>query len=112
LKIKSQPIITTATDINGLISIDEWANRNNVFIGDMNLAKKVSAHLVDGKSVGLSSDFEIKGEIPEEFFMNTNRDVGICISLDESKKPLRPTQISFPNSLFDSLQKGTRTEII
>jgi len=116
LQIKAEPIITTATDINGLIAIDEWAKRNNVVISDMSIAKKVSANLVDGQNVGFASDFEISGEIPEQFSVGSTRncDVGICISLDESQKPFKTTLNLIPRIAFLGIgcKKGISSEAI
>lgn len=116
LQIKAEPIITTATDINGLIAIDEWAKRNNVVISDMSIAKKVSAYLVDGQNVGFASDFEISGELPEQFLVNSNWDcdVGINISLDESKKPFKTTLNLIPRITFLGIgcKKGISSEAI
>ncbi len=116
LKVNAKRVITTATDINGLIAIDEWANRNNVVISDMSIAKKVSAYLVDGQNVGFASDFEISGQIPEQFVVNSNWDcdVGINISLDESKKPFKTTLNLIPRIAFLGIgcRKGTSPEAI
>ncbi len=94
--IGSQAIITTATDINGLISIDEWAVRNNLYISDMDIAKRVSAALVDDQDIGLFSDFEITGEIPRQLLPKVTYQTGICISLEEFKKPFSYTLSLIP----------------
>lgn len=114
LQIKAEPIITTATDINGLIAIDEWAKRNNVVVSDMSIAKKVSAYLVDGQNVGFTSDYKISGEIPKQFSENTHCEVGICISLDESKKPFKTTLNLIPKIAFLGIgcRKGISSEAI
>jgi cobalt-precorrin 5A hydrolase len=80
----------------------------------MDLAKKVSASLVDGKSVGLHSDFQLSGEIPREFLLKEECDVGICISLDESKKPFPHTLNLIPRivCLGIGCRKGIEAEVI
>ena len=52
-------VISTATDVNGLFAVDEWAVKHGLVITDRPLAKAVSAALLEGKSVGFASDFAI-----------------------------------------------------
>lgn len=44
--IGATPVITTATDINGLFSVDVFADRNGLAINDMKKAKEFSASLL------------------------------------------------------------------
>ena len=46
--IQATPVITTATDVNGLFSIDSWASRHHLFISNMKIAKEISARLLRG----------------------------------------------------------------
>lgn len=46
-KIGAEPVITTATDINGRFSVDTWAAENGFVIGSMKLAKAVSAEILE-----------------------------------------------------------------
>lgn len=43
LSIGAVPVITTASDVNNLTAIDEFAAKNNLAINDMNLAKDFAA---------------------------------------------------------------------
>ena len=43
LAIDAVPVITTASDVNNLTAIDEFAAKNNLAINDMNLAKDFAA---------------------------------------------------------------------
>lgn len=54
--IKATPVVTTATDVNKLFAVDEWAARNNMIINSMKAAKDFAAALVDGQEVGLFTD--------------------------------------------------------
>lgn len=109
-----QPVITTATDLNGLLAVDQWAVKNDLHICDLTAAKKISVSLLDGKTVGLSSDFEIVGKIPEQLSLNGNHEVGICISFDEFKKPFHTTLNLIPRIAFLGLgcRQGIRREAI
>lgn len=90
------PVITTATDVNGRFAVDVFAKKNGLFIESMEYAKAVSADVLDEKPIGLKSDFEIYGPVPDEIhlwdeeavFEGTN---GIHISLDTAKQPYKQT---------------------
>ncbi len=61
----AQPVITTATDLNGRFAVDVFAKKNSLAIHNMTAAKEVSAALLKGEPVGLFSDFPVEGELPE-----------------------------------------------
>ena len=60
-----QAVITTATDINGLFAVDVFAEKNNLKITDISLAKEISAALLRGETVGFYSDVPYKGHLPK-----------------------------------------------
>lgn len=53
--IGANAVITTATDINGRFSVDTWATKNGFEIADMQLAKAVSAAVLE-KDIPLLCD--------------------------------------------------------
>jgi len=112
--IGADPVITTATDINGLFAVDEWAKKNNLCIRDKNAVKKISSTLVDGHTVGFQSDFEIIGKIPEHLTLDGTCETGVCISLDESKKPYGMTLNLIPKVVYLGLgcRRDTSAEAI
>jgi len=63
--IGAEPVITTATDLNNRFAVDLWAKNNRLSIQDWGLAKEISAALLRGEIVGVSSDEPIAGELPE-----------------------------------------------
>ena len=67
--IGAEPVITTATDLNQKFAVDDWAKKNNLWISDMTLAKEISAAILEGENVGVSSDFPIDGKLPEQLVM-------------------------------------------
>ncbi|NLI92665.1 MAG: cobalamin biosynthesis protein CbiG [Peptococcaceae bacterium] len=113
-EIAAQPVITTATDIRGLLAVDEWAAQNNLHICDILAAKKISALLLDGQYVGLHSDFEMIGEIPENVLPDESLEAGICISLNDTKKPFKTTLNLIPKVVYLGLgcKRNTSTEAI
>lgn len=58
------PIISTATDLNHVFAVDVFAKKNQLVITDKNMAKEISADLLEGKQVTLISDVPIKGTLP------------------------------------------------
>lgn len=76
------PVITTATDLNGLFAVDVFAQKNGLVLTDRAKAKAISAALLAGQKVALFSDFPILGKLPEGVTMigqNTG-DWRICVS--------------------------------
>lgn len=57
--LESTPVITTATDINHLFAVDNFAKKNNLVIDNLILAKEISAALLEKKSVGICSQFPL-----------------------------------------------------
>jgi len=63
-ELGGRAIITTATDLSGVFAVDDWAARSNCVVANVSVIKDISAALLDGKTVGLRSDFPITGELP------------------------------------------------
>ena len=84
------PVVTTATDVNGLFAVDVFAEKNDLFITDMKLAKEVSAALVAGKKVAFRSDIPWKGKLPAGL-TEEPQDIGVYVSSKEDAEPFRTT---------------------
>lgn len=54
--IEAVPVITTASDLRGIEAVDTMAQRLELVIEDFEVAKKVTASLVNGEATGLFSD--------------------------------------------------------
>ncbi|MBR6901178.1 MAG: cobalamin biosynthesis protein, partial [Synergistaceae bacterium] len=54
------PVITTATDVNNLIAVDEWAVKNNCAIENPNAIKKISSEILEHHSVGVAVTNELQ----------------------------------------------------
>ena len=52
-------VISTATDVNGLWAVDQWAAEHGLAITDRQLAKEISAALLAGERVGFASDLPV-----------------------------------------------------
>lgn len=110
--LEAEPVVTTATDVNGKFSVDAWAARQGLFLDDMKAAKAVSAAILEGP-VPLCCDFPVEGELPPGTERGDSGEVGICISW-RRKAPFRETLLLVPPVLHLGLgcRRGTREEAI
>lgn len=75
---QAEPVITTSTDIQGKFAVDVFATMNNLYITNRQLAKKISAAILNQQSIGIYSPYTISGNIPEE--------LKVCNCMDELNK--------------------------
>ena len=61
--LAATPVITTASDVNGLPAIDEYARENNLAINDMSLAKAFAAEMLEEKHPKFSISIYAKDDI-------------------------------------------------
>lgn len=92
----AQAVITTATDLNNLFAIDEWAAASACAIGDIGKIKFISGALLAGREVGFCSDFLVDGTLPQGFVLcargrSASHAEGVLLSLDEGKEPFAQT---------------------
>lgn len=59
------PVITTATDVNGVFAVDDWARAQNCAVVGTEHIKTVSGKLLAGEPITIRSAFPIRGEPPE-----------------------------------------------
>ncbi|MBQ9283211.1 MAG: cobalt-precorrin 5A hydrolase [Treponema sp.] len=59
----SQAVLTTASDVNNLPAIDEFAARNNLLINDMEKAKDFAAKVLNGENPSFTISVYIKNDI-------------------------------------------------
>lgn len=106
------PVITTATDVNGKFSVDDWAARNGLTISDMKAAKAVSAAILE-RDVPLCSDFSIASELPAGTVSGESGALGIYIGWQD-KKPFGQTLRLIPKVLTLGIgcRRGTPMEAI
>ena len=58
------PVITTATDANGIFAVDEWAKHQNCRVLEPQRIKRVSGKLLAGETATYWSEFRIVGSTP------------------------------------------------
>lgn len=112
--LKAVPVITTATDVNDLFAVDEWAARHNMAISNLPSAKTFASCLVDCKKVGVKSDFPIRGPLPKGLVLAEEGPVGMAISLHKSVQPFVETVVLRPRILHLGIgcRKGTTMDAI
>ncbi len=64
--IGAQAVITTATDCENRFAVDEFARKNGLVVTDWQLAKEISAAVLNGRQIRLISEYAISGRKPEE----------------------------------------------
>lgn len=110
------PVITTATDREGKFSADDFARKHHLLIKDWELAKKLSAKILQGEKAGFASEVAISGQLPEELepMENIIPPIGIWISFRKGKLPYEETLQLIPRSLIVGIgcRKGTLQEKI
>lgn len=95
-RMGSEPVITTATDINGKFSVDSFAVANDLRIMGLKIAKDVSARVLDGRFVGFTSDIPVSGEFPDGIVDADSGEFGVSISTDPSRMPFDTTMRLVP----------------
>ncbi len=99
--IDATPVITTATDVNGLFAIDCFARKNTLVIKNREDMKKVSAALLSGRRLSIwSGDGELAGCLPEglEEAKEESR-ADIVISVYEASKEGRELIRLYPKAV-------------
>lgn len=107
------PVITTATDVNGVFAVDTWAAENQMMIVDFTAAKAISSALLNGQTVGFYSDFPVQGALPKGLVRMREGEIGIQVSL-ESKPRFQTTCRLIPRVLTVGIgcKKGVSKEKI
>lgn len=85
-----QAAVSTATDVNGLFAVDEWAARHGLAIVERQIAKRISARLLEGGRVGFRTDFEAFDDVPKGVAGDVG-DLGFAVTLDETCRPFGQT---------------------
>lgn len=112
--LQAVPVVTTATDVNQLFAVDEWAARNKMVIGNMQAAKDFAAALVDGEQVGLVVDYPLISALPKQVVIKDSGAVGMAITSDRRLRPFDVTVPLWPQNLYLGIgcRRGTELEAI
>lgn len=96
--VGGEAVISTATDVNSLFAVDEWARSNGLVLADRALAKEISAAILDGHPISFQSDFPINGVLPPEVACE-HGNLGFCVTIREGFKPFERTLRFIPRIL-------------
>jgi cobalt-precorrin 5A hydrolase len=91
--------ISTATDVNQRFAVDVWAKKNHLYLVERNLAKEVSAALLDGTSVGFASELPYEGSLPYGL-EEKNGELGIYVGFNVEAQPFSKTLHLLPQDLI------------
>lgn len=96
--IGARAVVSTATDVNGLFAVDEWARKQGLALVERQIAKEVSACLLDGGTVGFASDIAVEGALP--FGVEEGpHELGIKVGLDTADCPFAHTLHLVPRAV-------------
>ena len=93
-----QAAVSTATAVNGLFAVDQWAREQNLVLCERAEAKAVSAALLEGKPVAVRSFFPISGTMPRGFGLET-AELGMCIGPTAQAHPFSRTLHLIPRAV-------------
>ena len=110
--LDAAPVITTATDLNRVFAVDEWAMATGCVIDNPGRIKNISGALLRGEEVGFHSDFPVHGPLPEGLTQNQKTPAGICVSFDAGKQPFAVTLNLIPRiaALGAGCKKNTNAD--
>lgn len=80
------PVLTTATDVNGVFAVDEWAKRQNCAVPNAGEIKRVSSLLLSGGTVRVRSDWPIAGDPPAGVCIAAEKNCDVLLSLRTQDK--------------------------
>ena len=61
----ADPVITTASDLEGRFAVDVFARENGLIVANWKTAKFISVEILSNKTVTFISDFPVEGELPK-----------------------------------------------
>lgn len=112
--LNGEPVITTATDLNGRFAVDVFAKNKGLSIRNMAGAKAVSAALLAGEPVGVYSAYPVEGTLPDGmYFCDRNGrpiasglskgeplETGIAITIENDCQPFSRTAVLIPKTVY------------
>ena len=107
-----QAVISTATDVNGLFAVDQWAAERGMVIASRELAKAVSAALLEGRPVGFCSEFG--HPCPPDLTEGPGPELGVWVTCKTGPEPYPRTLRLVPKCLILGIgcRRGTEMEAV
>ncbi|MEY8320697.1 cobalamin biosynthesis protein [Lachnospiraceae bacterium 46-61] len=92
--IHATPVITTATDVNGVFAVDTWIKQNGFIClyaeQSKSLLKQISATLLEDKTIAFDSIFYYD-KLPKGLTAAKHGEIGICLSVYRHNKLFQQT---------------------
>lgn len=76
------PVITTATDANGLFAVDEWARCQQCAVAHTECIRRVSGALLAGQTVRVKTTFPIDGTPPSGIELTDKEPYSVYVGMD------------------------------
>ncbi len=112
------PVITTATDVSGKFSVDDFARKHGCILDNLSLAKEVSARILN-EEIPFLSDFSYPKELPVGLKVWTDRlkvpaeELGIYLTYQKRTPFDKTLRIIYPSlHLGIGCRRGTSLEAI
>lgn len=88
----AQAVITTATDVNGVFAVDDWARSQGLSVIDPRQIKRVSAKLLAGECISMYIPYPVVGENPPGVVLTETppADVAVSVRREEAVLSLAP----------------------
>lgn len=93
------PILTTATDVNGLFAVDEWAARKGFALSSLKEAKAFASAALEHEGAAVFSEFPLTGTMPSGLFVADKGPVGIALTAHTDVCPFAVTVAVYPKVL-------------
>lgn len=84
----AQAVITTATDVNGVFAVDEWARCQGLSVIDPQHIKVISGKLLAGGSVKVHCPYPVAGECPAGIEIAETLPADVAVSIRQEKAVL------------------------
>lgn len=112
--LHGQAVITTATDVNHLFAVDEWAVQHHLIMPAARIVKAFSAALLEQGKAGIYSDFPIQGELPPGLENVSSGRLGVAVTLQKECRPFDQTVLLHPRILHLGIgcRRGTEEAAI
>lgn len=89
-------VITTATDVNNLFAVDEWAAVQGLRLSSLTDAKAFAAALLERGQAGLYSDFPLGGDVPASLVQAEQGPAGLAVTVKDECYPFAVTVVARP----------------
>lgn len=112
--LHGQAVITTATDVNELFAVDEWAARQGLHVSSLQDAKQFAAELLERGQAGFYSEFPIGDDMPDELIRTKSGPLGVAVTVKEGCHPFAMTVTAYPVILHIGVgcKRGTSVKTI